>query len=62
MLDQLELDTDNLKHRNPTLIKSTLPSLKSKVCYQDPDADEWKKGLIVTQAGKKREKINVGVT
>ena len=36
MMDQLELDENDCEHRNPTQITCTVPSLKSKVRYQDP--------------------------
>ena len=52
MLDQLELDENDCKHRNPTQITCTVPSLKSKVRYQDPDTNVWRKALVISQAGK----------
>ena len=52
MLDQLELDEDDWEHRNPTLKTCTVPSLKSKVRYQDPDTNVWRKALVNSQAGK----------
>ena len=30
----------------------TVPSLKSKVRYQDPDTNVWRKALVISQAGK----------
>ena len=45
MLGQLELDTEYPEHRNPTQITDTIPSLKSKVSYQDPNTNEWWKTL-----------------
>ena len=52
MLDQLELDENDCEHRNPTQITCTVPSLKSKVRYQDPDTNVWRKALVISQAGK----------
>ena len=40
MLDQLELDENDCEHRNPTQITCTVPLLKSKVRYQDPDTEK----------------------
>ena len=37
MLNQLELDENYCEHRNLTQIIGTVPPLKSKVRYQDPD-------------------------
>ena len=52
MLDQLELDKNDCHHRNPTQITCTVPSLKSKVRYQDPDTNVWRRALVISQAGK----------
>ena len=52
MLDQLELDKNDCQHRNPTQITCTVPSLKSKVRYQDPDTNVWRRALVISQAGK----------
>ena len=52
MMDQLELDENDCEHRNPTQITCTVPSLKSKVRYQDPDTNVWRKALVISQAGK----------
>ena len=52
MLDQLELDEDDCEHRNPTQITGTVPSLKNKVRYQDPDKNVWRKALVISGTGK----------
>ena len=52
MLDQLELDENDCEPRNPTQITCTVPSLKSKVRYQNPDTNVWRKALVISRAGK----------
>ena len=52
ILDQLELGENDCEHRNPTQITCTVPSLKSKVRYQDPDTNVWRKALVISRAGK----------
>ena len=52
MLDQLELDENDCEHRNLTQITCTVPLLKSKVRYQDPDTNVWRKALVISRAGK----------
>ena len=51
-MDQLELGENDCEHSNPTQITCTVPSLKSKVRYQDPDTNVWRKALVISQAGK----------
>ena len=48
MLDQLELDKNDCEHRNSTQITCTIPSLKSRVRYQDPNANIWRKALVIS--------------
>ena len=61
MLDQLELDENDCEHRNPTQIACTVPSLKSKVRYQDPDTNVLRKALVISRAGKHVGKTNTGL-
>ena len=51
-LDQLELGENDCESRNPTQITCTVPSLKSKVRYQDPDTNIWRKALVIGRTGK----------
>ena len=51
-LDQLELDENDYEHRNPTQITCTVRSLKSKVGYQDPDINVWRKASVISRASK----------
>ena len=48
MLDQLELDKNDCEHRNSTQITCTVPSLKSRVRYQDPNTNIWRKALVIS--------------
>ena len=52
MLDELELDENDGEPRNPTQITCTVPSLKNKVRYQNPDTNVWRKALVISRAGK----------
>ena len=61
MLDQLELGENDCESRNPTQITCTVPSLKSKVRYQDPDTNVWRKALAISQAGKVCGKTKIGL-
>ena len=61
MPDQLELDENDCEHGNCTQITSTVPSLKSKVRYQGPDANAWRKALVISRAGKVSRKTKIGL-
>ena len=52
MINQIDLDTDDENNRNPTKLTGVIPSLKSKITYEDPDTNEWRKAMIISQAGK----------
>ena len=52
MINQIDLDTDDEKNRNPTKLTGEIPSLKSKITYEDPDTKEWRKAMIISRAGK----------
>ena len=56
MFNQLELDENDCEHRNPTRIFCTVPSLKSKIRYQDADTNVQRKALVISEAGKVNEK------
>ena len=61
MLDQLAFDENDSDHRNPTQKTCAVPSLESKVRYQDPDTNVWRKALAISQAGKVRRKTKIGL-
>ena len=43
---------DNSDNDNPTNKIRVVPSLGSKVTYEDSDRNEWKKAMILSRAGK----------
>ena len=52
MINQIDLDTDDENNRNLIKLTGVIPSLKSKITYEDPDTNEWRKAMIISQAGK----------
>ena len=52
MINQIDLDTDDENNRNLTKLPGVIPSLKSTITYEDPDTNEWRKAMIISQAGK----------
>ena len=52
MINQNDLHTDNSDNDNPTNKIRVVPSLGSKVTYEDSDRNEWKKAMILSRAGK----------
>ena len=52
MINQNNLHTDNSDNGNPTNKIRVVPSLGSKVTYEDSDRNEWKKAIILSRADK----------
>ena len=52
MINQINLHTDNSDNGNPKKKNQIVPSLGSKVTYEDPDRNEWRKAMILSRAGK----------
>ena len=52
MINQIDLDTDDENNQNPTKLMRVIPSLKSKITYEDPDTNEWRKAIIISRVGK----------
>ena len=52
VLDYVELDENDCELRNQTQITGTVPSLKRKMKYQDPDTDVSRKVLFISGEGK----------
>ena len=52
MINQIDLHTD---HSDMVILQKKnriVPSLGSKVTYEDPDINEWRKAIILCRAGK----------
>ena len=52
IINQIDVHTDNSGNGNPTKENRIVPSLGSKVTYEDPDRNEWRKAMILSRAGK----------
>ena len=52
IINQIDVHTDNSDNGNPTKENRIVPSLGSKVTYEDPDRNEWRKAMILSRAGK----------
>ena len=52
MINQTDFDTDDENNRNLTKLTGVIPSLKSKITYEDPHTNECRKAMIISQTGK----------
>ena len=52
MINQIDLHTDQVTNTNPTKSSGTVPKVKSKITYEDPDRNEWRKAMVTGRGGK----------
>ena len=55
MINQIYLNTHNSDNDNPTKKIRVVPSLRSKVTYEDPDRHERRKAMILSSVDKASE-------
>ena len=52
MINQIDLHTDQVTNTNPTKSSGTVPKVRSKITYEDPDRNEWRKAMVIGRGGK----------
>ena len=52
MINQIDLHKDGNIVRNPTKTAGVIPSVISKITYEYPESNLWKKVMVISRAGK----------
>ena len=52
MISQIDLLEDDNVNRNPTKAAGVIPSIKSKITYQESESNLWKRAVVMSRAGK----------
>ena len=52
MINQIDLHTDQVTNTNPTKSSGTVPKVRSKITYEDPDRNEWRKAMVIGRGRK----------